>query len=124
MEKKLKLAANSCYIIGMIAAVMLLTHNTYGFYLPLKIIFFLAGALGLFLSLLQFRFHNNENSDNDFNLLYWLGSVAIFLGFIFQLNNSPLYKYILFAGLAIVGASFFIDPFKKQKSNSDDLLDD
>lgn len=123
MEERLKFGANVSYIIGMIAAVMLLTHHTYGFYLPLKIIFFTAGAIGLILSLLQFRFQNEQKTNNEFNLLYWIGSVTIFLGFIFQLNASPLYIYVLFAGLAIVGISFFLNPFKKEKSNSEDLLD-
>lgn len=123
MEKQLKLAANISYIVGMFAAVMLLTHNTYGFAFLLKILFFVSGAIGLFLSLLQFRYQDEEKPENDFNLLYWIGSVAIFLGFIFQLNGSPLYIYILFAGLGIVGVSFFLNPFKKNKPNSDDLLD-
>lgn len=124
MEKRLKFWASFSYILGMLAAVLLLTRHTYGFPVLLKVIFFTAGAIGLLLSLLQFRYQDESKEENDFNLLYWIGSVAIFLGFIFRLNGSPLHIFVLLAGLAIVGLSFVINPFKKSKNTSEDLLDE
>lgn len=123
MEKRLKFLANTCYLLGIAAAVLLYTHHTFGNPLIIKLIFYVCGAMGLIFSLLQFRFQD-EHPEDEFNLLYWLGSLVIYLGFVVQLAGIKYYTYLLILGLLVTGASFFINPFKTVRKKQDDLLDE
>ncbi|WP_343636874.1 hypothetical protein [Fluviicola sp.] len=122
IAKQLKAISNICYILGMACAVLLYTQNTFGVHSAIRIGFYVFGGTGLLLSLLQFRFIP-EDKWEDFNLLFWIGSLVIFIGFVFQTMHLRHFTYILIAGFAITGFSFFVNPFKKDKDEEDDLLD-
>jgi hypothetical protein len=122
MYKRLKSYATFFYGLGILCALLIFTRNTFGYVGSLKIIFLTSGALGLILSILQFRFQSEDN-DGEFNLLYWLGSLVVYLGFVFQFLGLPYSYYILMLGTAVTAASFFINPFKERNENDEDLLD-
>lgn len=120
--KQLKSISNISYILGIVCAVLLYTQNTFGYPATIRIGFYVFGGLGLLLSLLQFRFLP-EDKWEDFNLLFWIGSVVIFIGFIFQTMHLKYSSHILILGLAITGISYFINPFKRNNEEDDDILD-
>jgi hypothetical protein len=122
LAKQLKAISNICYILGMVCAVLLYTQNTMGSPHAIRIGFYVFGGAGLVLSLLQFRFIPEEKWE-DFNLLFWIGSLVIFTGFVFQTLHLRYASYILIAGFAVTGFSFFVNPFKKDKDEEDNILD-
>lgn len=122
VAKQLKTISNICYLLGMICAILLYTHNTFGIPSGIRIGFYVFGGTGLVLSLLQFRFLP-EDKWEDFNLLFWIGSLVLFIGFVSQTLHFRYTTYILIAGLAITGFSFFVNPFRKDKDEENDLLD-
>lgn len=122
LAKQLKNISTVCYLLGMLCAILLYTHQTFGVPSAIRIGFYVFGGAGLILSLLQFRFLPEEKWE-DFNLLFWIGSLVIFIGFVMQTMYLHYYTYILISGLAITGFSFFVNPFKRDKDEEDDLLD-
>lgn len=120
--KQLKSISNISYILGIVCAVLIYTHNTLGYPTAIRIGFYVFGGLGLLLSLLQFRFIP-EDKWEEFNMLFWIGSVVVFIGFVFQTLHLKYSTYILIAGLAITGISYFINPFRKSKDEEDEILD-
>ncbi|WP_343606973.1 hypothetical protein [Fluviicola sp.] len=120
--KQLKSIANVSYLLGITCAVLLYTQNTFGYISAVKTGFYFFGGLGLVLSLLQFRFLP-EDKWEDFNLLFWVGSAIIFIGFMFQTMYIKYASQIIIAGLAITGLSYFFNPFRKNKDEDNDLLD-
>lgn len=122
LARQLKAISNICYILGMVCAILLYTQNTMGSPGIIRIGFYVFGGAGLILSLLQFRFIPEEKWE-DFNLLFWIGSLVIFTGFVFQTLHLRYSTYILIAGFAVTGFSFFVNPFRKDKDEEDDILD-
>ena len=122
IAKQLKNISTICYIIGMLCAVLLYSHNTFGITNAIRIGFYVFGGLGLLLSLLQFRFIPEEKWE-EFNLLFWIGSLVVFIGFVTQTMRLNYSSYILILGLAITGFSYFVNPFKRDKDEEDELLD-
>jgi hypothetical protein len=122
LAKQLKNISTICYIIGMVCAVLLYSQNTFGITNSIRIGFYVFGGLGLLLSLLQFRFIP-EDKWEEFNLLFWIGSLVVFIGFVTQTMRLNYSSYILILGLAITGISYFINPFKRDKDEEDELLD-
>ncbi|PIE87145.1 MAG: hypothetical protein CSA03_01785 [Bacteroidetes bacterium] len=87
-----------------------------------RIIFMISGAAALVLNL--FSFQKDKNSNPSFNLIFWVGSVVLFGGLILQFLNLPYHNYVVIAGLAITGISFFLSPtLITGKSDDSDLLD-
>lgn len=122
LAKQLKNISTICYLLGMVCAILLYTHQTFGMPNTIRIGFYVFGGMGLLLSLLQFRFLP-EDKWEDFNLLFWIGSLIVFIGFVTQTMRLNYASYILILGLAITGLSFFVNPFKRDKDEEDDLLD-
>jgi hypothetical protein len=122
LAKQIKTISTICYLLGMLCAVLLYTHHTFGAPSAVRIGFYVFGGAGLILSLLQFRFLP-EDKWEDFNLLFWIGSLVLFIGFVIQTMRLHYSTYILIAGLAITGFSFFVNPFKRDEDQEDDLLD-
>lgn len=120
--KQLKSLANVSYLLGITCALMLYTHTTFGYLSAVKTGFYFFGGLGLVLSLLQFRFLP-EDKWEDFNLLFWIGSAILFIGFVFQTMYIKYAGQILILGLAVTGISYFINPFKRSRDEEDDILD-
>jgi hypothetical protein len=120
--KQVKTLSTLFYILGIICAILLFTHNTHGFFTAIRIGFYVFGGAGLLLSLLQFTFIT-EDKWEDFNLLFWIGSLVIFIGFVAQTLHLKYDTHVLILGLMITGFSYFFNPFKRTKNEEDDLLD-
>ena len=119
----LKRIAAICFAIAFIMAIVMFTGLgseliTRSF---AKVIFLIVGACGLLLNLLSFR---SGKHSAGFNLIYWLGSIVLFIGLTFLIMHWPYGFYIVLAGMATVGISFFYSPNLDEKGKSDDLLDD
>jgi hypothetical protein len=71
------------------------------------------------MNLLSFKY--DQHSENN-NIVFWIGSVVIFVGLIFKLQHFPYDQILLIAGIFTVALSYFFNPFKNQDKN-DDLLD-
>ena len=61
-----------------------------------------------------------NKQDNSF--LFWIGSLAIYLGFIGRIIHYPYANYLLITGIILSAISFIYDPFKSSNKN-DDLID-
>jgi len=87
-----------------------------------RIIFMISGAAALVLNL--FSFQKDKHSNPSFNLIFWVGSVVLFGGLVMQFFNLPYNQYVVIAGLAITGISFFLSPtLITGKSDDSDILD-
>jgi hypothetical protein len=93
-------------------------------YIPIsiaRIIFLMAGAIGLLFNFLSFKYGKH---DPNFNFIYWLGSLILFTGLVFMILHWPYGNYILIAGMLTVGLSFFVQPdWFNSKINNEDILD-
>ncbi len=116
--------AGVAFAIAFLMAIVLFT-GTGRSYISMgtaKIIFMIAGALGLFLNLISFK---SGQHSQGFNFFYWAGSIILFAGLTFLLMRWPYGYYIIVTGLVIVGVSFFIpERFISPKQEDSDLLDD
>ncbi|MEJ6617503.1 MAG: hypothetical protein QNL61_11420 [Crocinitomicaceae bacterium] len=120
----LKKIASVAFGIAFLMAIVLFTGNGRSYIsIPVaKMIFIIAGAIGLFLNLLSFRTGKNGSV---FSFLYWAGSLIVFLGLIFLLMHWPYGYYIVIAGMAVLGISFIVpEKIIEQGKNDSDLLDD
>lgn len=119
----LKRIAAVCFAISFIMAIILFTGYGSDF-IPrsyAKPIFLVSGALGLLFNLLAFRTGRNTPG---FNLMYWMGSIIIFIGLAFILMRWPYGYYIVLLGMGVIGLSFFFKPNLDEEDQSNDLLDD
>lgn len=86
-----------------------------------KYLFILFGAIGLILNLVSFE---QGKHSPIYNLVFWLSSILIFIGFVFKIQHWPFSTIILLVGITALGATFFI-PSKKDETQQKDenLLD-
>lgn len=119
----LKKIAGVSFAIAFLMAIVLFT-GTGREYISLslaKMIFMIAGAIGLLLNLLSFQTGKHNIA---FNFLYWSGSIVLFVGLTFLLMNWPYGYYIIITGLFILGVSFILpESLISPKDNSSDILD-
>lgn len=119
MRFSIKQISNALFIVAFLCAILMLTRNTFGYRPAIQIAFFVTGAAGLILSLIASRM---DSYKEDFNVLFWIGSLIIFIGFVMRIYYLPYDMFVLFAGMAISGLSFFINPFQPNKSEKDDEI--
>lgn len=121
---KLKKIAGIAFGVAFLMAIVLFTGNgrAYISISTAKIIFIIAGAIGLFLNLLSFQSGKNGSI---FSFFYWAGSLIVFLGLIFLIMHWPYGYYIVIAGMATLGISFILpEKLISEPKNDSDLLDD
>jgi hypothetical protein len=119
----LKRTAAICFAIAFLMAIVLFAGYGRSFMSPgtARILFLIFGASGLLLNLLSFRF---SKQDAGFNLVYWFGSIILFIGLVFMMMHWPYGFYILLAGLFTVGISFIIPSgLLDKKEKNDEILD-
>jgi hypothetical protein len=119
-----KRIASICFAVAFLMAIVLFANvGTKFIPIPIaRIIFMVAGACGLVLNL--FSFQSNKRNP-VFTLVYWLGSLILFTGLIFQLQHWPYHKIIVLVGLGMTGLSFFLSPtLLTGEPDNSDILDD
>lgn len=84
-----------------------------------KYLFIGAGAIGLLINLISFE---QGKHSPLYNLVFWLSSILLFIGFVFKLQHWPFSTAILLMGIIALGATFFI-PAKKTEEKDEELLD-
>ena len=120
----LRKIAGGFFGLSFLMAVLLFTDFSVTFltFYQAKMIFMISGALGLFLNLITFqtgKFHP------IYNLLYWSGSIVLFIGMVFLLMRWPYGYYIIVSGLVITGTSFILPTrFIENAPKDSGLLDD
>ncbi len=114
--------SNILFGVAFICAALMITEKTYGYRSLIHIVFYITGALALLLSLLSSR---QETYKGDFNLLFWIGSLVVFIALLLKTYHLPYWLYAMIGGMAISGLSFFINPFsnKPDREQEDELLD-
>lgn len=120
----LKGIGGACFVIAFI-----LTANIFGGigreYISLEIaryLFIGFGGLGLVLNFVTFQ---TGKYHPVYNLTYWGGAIVTFIGLILNFVHWQYSRYILIAGLLIVGVSFFLPKkWVEPKGSNPDLLDD
>ncbi len=118
----LKRIAGILFGIAFLLAIVLFTgYGSSYISLPhAKLGFLIFGALGMFFNLLSF---NKGKQEAGFNLLYWIGTMVIFVGLVFYMLHLAFYLYIIIAGISILGLSFVYTPKIHEKEKQDDILD-
>ncbi len=119
----LKRIAALCFAVAFLMAIVLfagygrsLIHSGLA-----RILFLIFGAAGLLLNLISFRYSKH---DAGFNLVYWFGSIILFIGLVFMMMHWPYGFYILLAGLFTVGISFLLPSgLVDKEQKNDDILD-
>lgn len=118
-----KRVGSICFAFAFLLAIVVFTN--YGAQIIprslAKIGMIVFGGIALLMNLVSFRY--DKSSEN--NPVYWIGSVGIFAGLILKMNRIQYNQFLLFAGIFIVGLSFFYNPFAKKNANQndDELLD-
>lgn len=120
----IKRIASICFAIAFLMAIVLFARvgNNYISMSTARIIFMIAGASALVLNLFSFQ---SSKQNPVFTLVFWLGSVVLFVGLIFQFKHWPYHQIIVIVGLAITGISFFLSPsLLTGETDTSDVLDD
>lgn len=122
-EQILKKISGIAFAISFILAIVLFTRTglQYISFKTAKNIFIISGGLALFLNLINFQ---ASKHNPIYSLVYWAGSIVLFIGLIFYLMHWPYGFYIIIAGLATTGISFLIPTNKTVNKKNQDLLDD
>jgi len=118
----LKLYSTVFFAIAFLCAVFMLTERTYGYRTEIQTVFFISGAAALIISLISSR---QEANKEDFNILFWLGNLIVFIGLLFKTYYLPYGLYVIFLGIGITAISYFVNPFShaKDREQDDELLD-
>lgn len=111
-----------CFALSFLLAIVIFTNYGSGFipkyYAKIGIILF--GGIALLMNLISFRY--DPESDN--NLIFWVGTVGIYVGLILKITGFHYNQMVLLIGILIVGVSYFYNPFaKKDSTQEDELLD-
>jgi hypothetical protein len=120
MRLSVKQISNLLFGLAFICAIPMLLGKTYGYRTLIHSVFYVTGAIALILSLVASRM---DSYKDDFNVIFWIGSLAMFVGFIMKNYYLPYYNYALIGGMAISALSFFINPFESKDDTDDELLD-
>jgi predicted MFS family arabinose efflux permease len=111
---------NGLFLLGMIAYALYVFRYTFFPYQYLKIVFITFGFLGLILNLIGSKL----NDKKEFKLLFWLGTLFIFIGLVAKMNFFSGWRIILFVGIGCSAASYFvISAVQTDNSKEDELLD-
>lgn len=121
----LKRLASVAFAISFLMGIVLYTGygRQYISYPTARTIFVISGGAALLLNLFSFQ---SSKHNIAYSLIFWTGSVVLFVGLVFMLMALPYSNYILFTGLGITGISFFlpadlIEPKDKDEGLIDDL---
>ena len=119
----LKKLSSVAFALAIIPGIVLFTHYGREYVsIPTARIWFMAAVgTGLILNLFNY---NQSKCNPVFTFVYWLGSIVLFAGLVFQLMQWPYDKIILIAGLGITGISFFMTPELVEGKKDEGLLDD
>ena len=118
---KFKNIAAISFTISFGMMILMYVHLPFVPYFIAKKIFLFCGIIALFFNLLSFK---EEKNQEDFNLLFWIGTIILFLGLYFKIAHWPFSMKIIFIGIAVTGFSFFYSPnLKNSESESTDILD-
>lgn len=119
MRLSVKQLSNLLFGIAFLCAIPMLMNQTYGYRTLIHSIFYAAGGIGLILSLVASRM---ESYKEDFNVIFWVGSLAMFVGFIMRNYHMSYAEYVLIGGMVISALSFFINPFDSKTDDKDEEL--
>lgn len=117
-----KRISSICFAIGFLLAIVVFTN--YGSSIIPKYVakmgIVLLGGIALLMNLLSFRY----DSTTENNIIFWIGSVVIYVGLILKMNYFPYNQVLIIAGVVIIAVSWFFNPFAaKDTSQEDELLD-
>ena len=119
---KLKTLSSIAFAIAFLMAIVLFTNFGRG-YISLsnaRMIFLIAGAIGLLFNLLSFQ---SSKHSSTFSFVFWMGAVISFIGFAFRLMHWPFSNFVILGGMIILGLSFIL-PSKEKEEKPTDILDD
>ena len=119
----IKIIFNLSLAVAFISAIFLITGKTYGYAPILRNVLYVFGGLGLILHLYYSIF---VEKNKEFNLLFWIGTVMIFIAVIMKTLSISYFQIALLIGAGITGLSYFINPFYKkddEEEQKDQLLD-
>ncbi len=116
-----KKIAGVCFALAFLAAIVLFTGigSEWISMRTARTLFMVSGGVGMVLNLVAFRYGKH---DAEFNLLYWLGSVVIFIGLLMMMLHWSFATYIVIIGAALTGFSFVYSPSIFNKEDEDDEL--
>lgn len=119
MNQQLKISSAIIHVLAFTCAVLLITNRTYGYPTAIRIGFYIFGATALILG-----FINSKNDPKqDFNPLFWIGTLVIFIGIVLKTSDLPFAYYIIIGGGLLTGASYLFNPFNPKKEDDSELLD-
>ena len=116
-----KKIAGVAFALAFLAAIVLFTGigSEWISIRTARTLFMISGGIGMVLNLVAFRYGKH---DAEFNLLYWLGSVVIFIGLLLMMLHWSFATYIVIIGAALTGFSFVYSPNIFNKEDEDDEL--
>lgn len=120
MSINVKQLSNLLFTFSFVCALLMLLNKTYGYRDAVQIAFLVSGGIALILGLVTSRM---EAYKGDFNVLFWIGSLIMFIGFLMKMYYYPNSSYLLIGGMAISAIANFYNPFQSSKDRDDELLD-
>lgn len=120
-----KKIAGFCFIVAFTMAMIIYTHSSIISYFLAKKIFLFSGIIAFFLNLISFK---DEKNKPDFNFLFWVGTIFLYVGLFIKINSWPMSTIVIYLGLTVTGVSFFYNPKlnnsdKFDSNESDDIID-
>ncbi|HLP56487.1 MAG TPA: hypothetical protein VK151_15730 [Fluviicola sp.] len=120
MSVNVKQLSNILFAFSFVCALLMLLDKTYGYRSIIQIAFLVSGAIALILGLVTARM---EAYKGDFNVLFWVGSLIMFVGFLMKMYYFPYSYVFLVGGMVISAVANFYNPFQSGKDREDELLD-
>lgn len=119
-SSSLKSISYFIYLIAFGCGVLLLTNRTFGYGTAIRMSFYIFGAIALLISFINSKMNADKS---EFNILFWMGSLILFIGLVLKTLHLQFYLYVVILGMAFTAISYFFNPNGISGKKDDSLLD-
>jgi hypothetical protein len=112
-----------CFGLAFLAAIIVFTDYGINYISKndARTAIVILGSIALLMNLLSFKY---DNQSENTNLIFWVGTVIVFVGLVMKMQGFDFNQFVLLIGLVVIGLSYFYNPFKNnEKDKKNDLLD-
>lgn len=117
---RLKSISTAIYVVAFACGILLFTNRTYGYAEMLKVIFYASGGIALLLSFINSKINAAQT---EFNVLFWIGALLLFVGLILKTLHFNYFLYVIGLGMIVSIGSYFYNPNQQNNADNNDLLD-
>jgi chromate transport protein ChrA len=119
----IKTISGICFSLAMFVAILLLLEVNIS--IPQKYLAYAVIGLGVVGIVLNLLTAQQSKHNIAYSVVYWTASLLAVVGIGMVTMNWPYAEFVIYAGVILMGVSFFIPKKRKtDEKNESDLLDD